>query len=149
MKAIEASDGRLALIVKHQDNERQAKIIAHARDVRNKNKKAASNPDNGVLWSFLLNLPIDMPCLAFLRNYTINFSVMYRPMKTQNVVPKPAEIFKACKSGDAFGVKLLLDANKASPHDVAPDGSTPLEVVYCPSLAHSHNVIVIEYLVCD
>lgn len=47
-------------------------------------------------------------------------------------------------SGDALGVKLLLDSGRASPQDITPDGSTALEVVYRPSLSHSHNVIVIE-----
>ena len=140
----EAFDGKLALIVKHQFEERQARIIARFRDIRNKNKKAASDSGNGVLWSVLLNLPLDLLYLAFLRNYTINFSVMYRPMKTQNTVPESAEIFEACMSGDALGVKLLLDHGKASPHDVSPDGSTPLKVVYCLSLKSDHSVMIIE-----
>ena len=65
-------------------------------------------------------------------------------MKTQNIVPESAEVFEACMSGDALGVKLLLDSGRASPQDITPDGSTALEVVYRPSLSHSHNVIVIE-----
>ena len=141
---LELFDKKLSFIIKHQDNERQAKIIAHSRDLQNKNKMVVQGSNDNVLWDFLLCLPGDMRYLAFLRNYIIKFSAMYRPMKTQNIVPESAEVFEACMSGDALGVKLLLDSGRASPQDITPDGSTALEVVYRPSLSHSHNVIVIE-----
>ncbi|PVH76188.1 ankyrin [Cadophora sp. DSE1049] len=128
LKVSETSDIKLALIVKNQDEERQARRVARSRELRNRNERVNTGSDAGVLWGLLFRLPTDIRSLTFLQNYTFqfSFSVLYRPIIPQNIVPDSAEIFKACKCGDALGVKQLLDSGKASPRDTTPRGSTPL-----------------------
>ncbi|KAH7397609.1 ankyrin repeat-containing domain protein [Cadophora sp. MPI-SDFR-AT-0126] len=128
LRVSKTSDIKLALLVKNQDEEKKAKIVARSRELRNRNEKINKDSDAGVLWGLLFRLPTDIRYLTFLRSYTFQFSlsVLYRPINQPNIVPDSAEIFESCKSGDALGVKQLLDAGKASPFDTTTRGWTPL-----------------------
>ncbi|KAK0103712.1 hypothetical protein ONS95_005719 [Cadophora gregata] len=128
LKISEASDSKLALIVKNQDEEKQTKKIARFREIRNRNERVRSRSDEGMLWCLLLRLPPGIRNLTFLQNYKVqfSFSVLCKPIIPHNIVPDSAEIFEACKSGDALGVKHILDSGEASPRDTTSQGSTPL-----------------------
>jgi len=132
VKVSEACDAKLALIIKNQDANNHEIRAARSRNIRNKIKKAAPTPKDAVLWGLLLRLPTDIRYLAFMRNYKVQFnlSVLYKPIIPHNIIPHSAEIFEACKCGDALGVKQLLDTGKASARDATPRGSTPLRVSY-------------------
>ncbi|KAK0107902.1 hypothetical protein ONS96_003689 [Cadophora gregata f. sp. sojae] len=96
LKISEASDSKLALIVKNQDEEKQTKKIARFREIRNRNERVRSRSDEGMLWCLLLRLPPGIRNLTFLQNYKVqfSFSVLCKPIIPHNIVPDSAEIFE-------------------------------------------------------
>jgi len=46
----------------------------------------------------------------------------------KNIVPEDSKIMAACKTGDIVSVKELFHTRQASPNDVTPGNSSPLQV---------------------
>ncbi|KAH7346834.1 ankyrin repeat-containing domain protein [Rhexocercosporidium sp. MPI-PUGE-AT-0058] len=130
LKVTEASDSKLSVVIKNQEKAEHVERLAITRKMRQQKNKAGSGSgsDDGMLCGLVCRLPTDMPYLAFLRNYGVqfSFSVIIKSITSRNAIPETAKILEACKLGDALGVKQILDSGQASPHDITPLKSTPL-----------------------
>lgn len=87
--------------------------------------------------------------MIILRNNYSSLNGIQISVRTPRVVGSWTEIFAAAQTGNVGMIRLLISEGRASPFDVAPDGSTPIWVSRNTFTLKIEILIFSKYTACD